>query len=413
MCDQRLRYLRSISPYVPIALEKKERKIMKCVYILSSLLFAVTASAMDIPMNSVMGQHLLTKARKLEQNGDDNANQEVDYSWIAGYSMKFQGCHHIKQWNDNADDENDVRISTTRLIRFRLCPSDTCSASKAGGCSGGYGDYVIDMDTFMNAYWEAKRKSIEYNCEYFMENSCGCNNDDNQDDNFNRDYCEFDCYNDAGMTECIDRNPYEDDQDMEEFNYEEYMECKELDVPENDDDDGNNRRLEQDDEVRYYVGPYCADQGGEVRLGLFSDDSCSEFEYDVTFEELMGFELPYSSESFVGAECLGCLEQDNDQNQNDDQDEDRVIESCENLYMGAGKCEANLPYGMVEEPNTNACNYMEGIRIVRADGIVDTGSTRPSSVATAFIVMFAMGFAAMAFYVWYLRTRLGVRNALL
>merc|ERR1739844_320913 len=127
----------------------------------------------------------------------------------------------------------------------------------------------------------------------------------------------------------------------------------------------------------------------------------------------MGFELPYSSKSFVGAECLGCLEQDNNQNQNDDQDEDRVVDSCENLYMGAGKCEANLPYGMVDEPNTIACNYMEGIRIVRDDGIVDTGSSRPSSVATAFIVIFAMGFAAMAFYVWYLRTRLGVKNTLL
>ena len=113
---------------------------------------------------------------------------------------------------------------------------------------------------------------------------------------------------------------------------------------------------------------------------------------------------------------MSCLEkQDQDQNNNnnnnnDQQDADQVIETCEMLYKTSGKCEASLPEGMVYEANNNACNYMEGIRIVRQDGIIDTGSSRPSAVATAFIVIFAMAFAAMAFYVWYLRTRLGVKQ---
>lgn len=378
---------------------------MKFFLALSALLSVATAVT-EISSDSVLGQHLITKARKLEEEYEENAY------WVSGYSVKFQGCHHIKQWNDEADGEEDVKIQTKRLVRFRLCPSESCSATKAAGCTSGYGDYIIDMDIFMEAYFEAKRTNLEYECEHQLNYVCNCD-DENQDDNFNRDYCEYDCFIDAGMEECVDQNPYQQDE-VEEFNIEDYMACQELKV----DNNNNNRRLDQE-EVRYYVGPYCANQGGSIHLGLFTDDTCTTFAEGVTFESLAGFSLPYSTESIVSEECMGCLEREdndndnnngNNNNNNDQQDEDQVIESCEQLYMGSGKCEANLPSGMVYEVNNNACNYMQGIRIVRQDGIIDTGSSRPSAVATAFIVIFAMAFCAMAFYVWYLRTRLGIKK---
>ena len=74
--------------------------------------------------------HLPRRKCALEE-GDD---AEVDmFNWVSGYSVKFQGCHHIKQWNEAADGEEDVKISTSRLVRFRLCPSGSCSDSKAAG----------------------------------------------------------------------------------------------------------------------------------------------------------------------------------------------------------------------------------------------------------------------------------------
>ena len=362
--------------------------------------FLSTAAAMtDLKADSPMGMSLLSKARRVEENN----NQEFDNTWVAGFSIKFQGCHHIKQWNDEANQDEDVKIETKRLVRFRLCPTESCSASKAAGCTSGYGDYIIDMDTFMESYWEAKRQEIEYNCEYQMNNVCNCEN--NGDDNFNREYCEYDCFVDAGMEECVDNNPYQQDE-VEEFDVDQYMQCGQLKVQNNN---NNGRKL--DEQMQFFVGPYCANQGGSIHLGVFTDDTCSTFS-DVSFETLAGFELPYSQESIIGEECMSCKEhQDaNENNQNDNQDADQVIESCEMLYNGAGKCEANLPEGTTYQFNNNACNYMQGIRIVRQDGIIDTGSSRPSAVATAFIVIFAMAFAAMAFYVWYLRTRLGVKQ---
>lgn len=377
---------------------------MKLFFALTSLI--ATASA--IKVNSPVGQHLMSNARKLE-DGDD---EEFENTWVAGYSIKFQGCHHIKQWNDEADDEEDVRIETKRLVRFRLCPTESCSAQKAAGCTSGYGDYIIDMDAFMESYFEAKREEMEYNCEYHLQYNCNCDGDNNDDEDFNEEYCEYDCFIDSGMEECVDRNPYnqDDEDEVEEFNLEEYMQCGALNI------NNNDRRKLDEDEVEYFVGPYCANQGGAIHLGVFTDDTCSTFS-EVTFESLAGYELPYSSESLVDENCLSCLERveddgdnDNNNNQNDEQDEDEVIETCEMLYNYAGKCEANLPEGTVYEVNNQACNYMQGIRIVRQDGIIDTGSSRPSAVATAFIVIFAMAFAAMGFYVWYLRTRLGVKQ---
>jgi len=390
---------------------------------LAALLSAAQASMPEISSHSMLGKNLLSKARRLEdeENENEDEDEEINYEWVANYSVKFQGCHHIRQWNEDANENEDVRIATKRLIRFRLCPSNSCSANKAAGCTSGYGDYVIDMDTFMESWFEAKKQSIEYNCENYLNSACNCNDNDDHDDNFNEEYCEYDCFNDAEMSECIDRNPYNEDEDgqEEEFNLEDYMVCTQLEIPEEDDgdrrkladDDGGGDGDDDEDAVQYYVGPYCSEQGGAVTLGLFSDDSCTIAETDVSFKDIMGFALPYEDTSIVDAECLECVEKENDENENDEEDADTVSESCEMVYEAAGKCELNYADGLQENgPNTAACNYIEGIRIVRQDGIIDTGSSRPSAVATAFIVIFSMAFATMAFYVWYLRTRLGIKN---
>jgi hypothetical protein len=394
-------------------------------------LMAPAATRASLTADSALGRSLLAQSqhRSLDQQQDEY-DWETAMAWLSGYSVKFQGCHQIKQWNDQADEQNDVRIQTKRLVRFRLCPSDSCSASKAAGCSSGYGDYVVDMDTFVQSYVQGKLQQQQYDCQYHLLKNCDCDPNDGQerDDNFNEDYCTYDCYNDAGLYQCIENNPYgdgEDEAQKQNFNLENYLQCAEFKVQNNNRRQLNNNNNQQ---AQYFVGPYCTSQGGSVRLGLFLDDTCTQEASSVDFKTLAGFELPYSTDeaSLIDANCLTCLEKNdaeqdyqnqmaddanNANNGNDSDDADQISEMCETLYTTAGKCEANYPSGMLTyDANNNACTYMEGIRIVRNDGIIDTGSTRPSAVATAFIVIFAMAFAAMAFYVWYLRTRLGVKK---
>mmetsp|Transcript_29492 Transcript_29492/g.53497 ORF Transcript_29492/g.53497 Transcript_29492/m.53497 type:complete len:407 (+) Transcript_29492:103-1323(+) len=362
----------------------------------------------SISATSKMGGKLMSTARRLENANDD----EVDYTWVANMSLKFQGCYHTQSWNDEADDEEDVRISTQRLVRFRLCPSDTCTMESAGGCDSGYGDYVIDMDSYLEAYFEAIEQDQEYSCEYEKEyGDCICDGE-NADDGFDEEICEYDCYMAKGMEYCVDNNPYNDDEEEEEEEMElrEMAECRELEVE--DDEDRKKRRLEEDEEeVAYYVGAYCSDSGSSIHLGVFTEETCSQFADDdggrSTYYSLMaGKSLPYSDTTMIGTECMSCKEPaDQDDNNGDDgeQDADEVKEGCEQLYEAAGKCEYGLD---IQYPNNYGCNFMEGIKIVRKNGVIVRGAGSKNTTASVFIGLFAASFVLFGGYAYYLKTKL-------
>jgi len=374
---------------------------------LSFGLFVAAVSAMSVnalKANSEAGKDLMSKARRLEQDEDEDQMQ-----WIADYSLKFQGCHHVYQWNQDVDEEEDVRLYAKRLARFRLCPSDECSTSSSGGCQSGYGDYVVDMATYVNSYYESFQQQLEEECNQYKENYCGC------DDNDDEEGCLYTCYAEAEMEQCEEF--IEDEEDGgDEFDVEEYLECAEWEAPDND-DERKRRRLEEEEEeeVQYFIGPYCSGQGGSVHMGLFTDDTCTTFADDEggadTFESLAGYSLPFSGKSIVGEECFSCLEPNYDEEDEDEDDEEEVEinEACQVAYMSAGKCEYNLA-GTISNPETSACNYIDGIKIIREDGMVLIKPEHPNAVATGFVVVFAMGFASMGLYVWYLRTRLGIKS---
>jgi len=375
----------------------------------------------SIKADSKMGNKIMSSARKLENN-NDNVDE---FEWVVGYEIKFQGCHHVQQWNEEADGEDEPKIQTKRLVRFRLCPAGSCSASNAGGCDSGYGDYIIDLNLFLMAYWEDRMEQQEWDCEYAENNVCyDCENANNQE------YCQYDCYNDNGYSFCNEENPYEQDdgQEQVEFEIDQYMECAQWDLPDN-----NNRRelsaamkRKLEDEVQYFIGPYCSDQGGSVHLGVFTDEFCTNFadsEYDGYdhkgfYYKMVGEALPYAETSLVGDECLSCKEREevpdnqnndgnNNNNNNDAQDEDEVIELCEQLYAQAGKCESNLsPNSYYFRANENGCNYMDGIQIMRTDGTVVVKNAGSNKTAAAFIGIFAVAFVLLGAYVYYLKTKL-------
>lgn len=92
----------------------------------------------SISATSPLGQRLLSEARSLENNNNNyNNNNLFSNNWIADYSLHFEGCHHVSQWNTEVDGEDDVRISTKRLVKFRLCPTGKCNTNS--GCNSGYG----------------------------------------------------------------------------------------------------------------------------------------------------------------------------------------------------------------------------------------------------------------------------------
>lgn len=367
----------------------------------------------NIPVGSDLGSKIMSHARSLENAA------AVDFSWVADFSIKFQGCHHVSQWNDAADENSDVRIQTKRLIRFRLCPTKTCSASSAAGCSSAYGDYVIDMNTFLESYYQAVENYNQYKCEATLQ-KCNCNNDDrnNNGDDFDMEACEYQCYATYGMLESCNAN-----NNQQQFQLADYVACAEFQPPEDEaqeeegqQEDGQEggRRLEQqdDNQNQYFIGPYCSEQGGAIYLGLFTDDTCSEFADNkygtTTYKNLVRQSLPYSKKTIIKEDCLSCKEPEQyNQDGNDAQDADEVVEMCEQIYDTAGKCESALQAaGYVYQANENACNYISGIKVVRKDGIITQVGSKANKTASIFIGIFVVAFVLLAAYVYYLKTKL-------
>jgi len=78
---------------------------MKIVTFFAALVATVQASLpveLDMPMeikaDSPLGMRLLSEA----QHTEDRMLTDWKNTWLSGYSLKFEGCHHISQWNPDA-----------------------------------------------------------------------------------------------------------------------------------------------------------------------------------------------------------------------------------------------------------------------------------------------------------------------
>lgn len=365
-----------------------------------AILATVVSSTVGVTVDSIsatskMGQKLLSKARLLEEGEDEGENnedyyQENDMTWIEGFAIKFIGCNQIAQFNQNADGDNDVRIQTQKHVHFRLCPNRKCSNDSAYGCKAGYGDYIVDMDTFVEEYLDNVQNIKESVCAN-AKNNCDCEGNDDEDGCYNQ------CYYDAGYEQCIE----EEDAVVA---LEDYSACNEF-AYQGGNDDGNGRKLGDGDDNgnQYYIGPYCSAKGGGVVLGMFTDNTCTtaaDSNYGLeTFEAMTGSALPYSSDPIVDKKCYTC------DYTNEDDGGEEVRETCANIYEVAGKCESRLS-DTIPYPNEAACNYIHGLKVtpVKSNGIIyrPYHGTRKAAIAIAFFVTL---FVLLAFYVCYLKER--------
>lgn len=388
---------------------------------IAALTMTIATASAAINSNSDAGRTLLSKARRLDGNNNDNG--EEDTTWMQDFSLKFQGCRTALSYNDDADGEDDVKVATTKLAHFRLCASDSCSSWNGGGCSSGYGDYVVNLEDFAEAFVQGQRRKEEYECQMYMFNNCDCNENDDKDDGFNREYCEYDCYaSNKKMAGCIDRNPYEEEQEGQEeqrrFEAERYVGCEELEI-ENNGDDGNAQVDYDEDgnEITYYVGSMCSDKGDGVYLAVFTDDTCTNQADTSVYQRLTGTALPYSQSSktsLITTECVSCIEQEDPNRQAEAEangeyyeEEIKISEACTEMYEAAGKCETNLKASSkYSEADTDACSYIAGIKITRSNGVLDKRMAKGSKVATAFIVIFGVAFVGLAGFVYTLHKKI-------
>ena len=361
----------------------------------------ITNMVTPITASSNAGMRLVQEARALQQqNNQQNAQGDdanYDLEWMQDYSIKFMGCHNVAQWNDvsNEEEMSNVRIQTHRYVRFRLCPSDSCSAKKALGCTSSYGDYVVDMGTYVEAHVHSKKDELEERCQEYANNNCYC--DENNGGNGNAQECFQNCYYEAGMYECLEGG----EEDNSRF-LERYASCNEYR------NENMNKRNLEGNAAKYYVGPYCSDDGTKVVLGLFADNTCTTFADSdgglSIFENMSGYSLPYSSDSVVDQNCHAC------EKGLDSYYQPEIRDVCADTYPVSGKCETKLKLSN-HDVNENACSWIEGIRMtpIRSNGIIHA-KYHGSYVAALFITIFATAFVGLFFYILYLKSKLDTKT---
>lgn len=354
----------------------------------------------DISANSKLGGNIMSKARRLDNNNNDEAG-----AWVAQYSIVFQKCAVSNEYFafEGNNDRNNWQTQQ-KLVHFKLCPTGS-SSCKSGA------DYVVPMNDFVEMYLQSKMDAQEYNCEMVKEN-CNCENANDDE------ACETQCYVNAGLDYCEDDKNNNNNQDgVYEFELEKAGDCAKMDVDEDtlyyylqqNGGSGYNMYGNNQGEMGLFIGPQCSANGKSIFLNVFMDEWCSIEAPKGAFAKFTyGQELPYSSTSIVETNAISCKEpQDaNEQNNGDYQDEDEILEVCERLYENAAKCEDNLPSGTTYYPNSYGCTLVKSLKKPGKSGTGKSGVT-----AKFFAGLFgiaAIGFAGAAFFFYQKSQRANV-----
>jgi hypothetical protein len=103
---------------------------------------------------------------------DDDSYPGVDWTNLGfdmqSYSLKYTGCSAVKTYDSDkaASDDYDTVLSTKRFALFRLCPTDSCNKYSVNGCGRNYGEYVLEMDAFLEGVVEFNRQRYWHYCHF-------------------------------------------------------------------------------------------------------------------------------------------------------------------------------------------------------------------------------------------------------
>ena len=264
------------------------------------LALATVASTSAKTVSSKTARKLVRSARRVEEAEQEEEQEEEEFAFLGNYSVKMIGCQqNLEQPIVNEDGEYEYTA-----VLLRLCPSaDGCDSTSTEGCKNGYGDMLVGVNTFVEAYMEDVKEQQEEGDE------------GNGDDAF----------------------------DMEKF-----AKCEEYN-PDDNADDANQGAWEN---YQFFVGPTCSDDGLNLKLELFTDQYCSQVS-EVEFGTISnGWTLPYSDGGLVSTSCNSCT-------QYNDDGEAEIKEICQKSYEDAAlKCEENMEYYSYYGQNTGGCEVI-------------------------------------------------------
>jgi len=393
------------------------------------------------------GQKLMSNARPLRQL--DNAEEEEAEIDISTHSIMFEKCQFVRSFNEDMAQENgDTVLATDRFIIFKLCNTSTMSSS---GCNYDYGEYIVDMDSYLGYMVEYKKEEQEAMCEA-CEEDCAYYGDDAVEEEDEEEEEEEEDEEDedededgderrrrlaakarfgsrkladaaAGNSDCstcIDS--CEKIENMEENYYMDataFVQCAQL-----------------NEDMGYWAAPMCGSNGSKIRIGVFTDEDCQYLDSSLDVEDYLAdddgnqYKLSHAllKTTYDNSDPISCLD-DEDEDEADDQVDDaekevRIKEVCENIYMETGKCETSHGFspsssqnGGVQSDNEElTCSFIESLKsgTYSLDGEIVVGGTSsytPGGTATTggqkfALTFFILGTVGLAVYAAMLHSQL-------
>jgi len=142
---------------------------------------------MDKLMDAAVPRHLANNNGNYNGNSNSNSNSNSEYSFEDQYewmnpvyqqmmedgvfdltarSFKYSGCAAIKAFDPDRAAENGNPMVVDTYAVFRLCPEDSCNKYSLTGCGKNYGEYVVEMSTYLEFMLEFYESHYGAFCEY-------------------------------------------------------------------------------------------------------------------------------------------------------------------------------------------------------------------------------------------------------
>eukprot|EP00978_Attheya_sp_CCMP212_P004198 scaffold9117_cov57-Attheya_sp.AAC.2 len=376
--------------------------------------------------NSAYVNQLVRGAKATANSQIRSLEEEEIVIDISSYSVMFDKCQFVKAYDEEiaATEDYGTVLGTKRFVMFRLCPNNSCSS-----CNSGYGEYLIDMDSYLAATVEYQQGIQEEMCENCYANcqqdqyyeaedeqeeedaNDGDEDGDEDQDEDERRRLTYDC--DTCYDECTKIDNMEDNGYIDAT---EFIECQMIYDPE---DDGKSA---------YYAGAMCGGSGTKIKIGVFDDEECSnptgkDIEDYLVDGDGVTMKLSHALlKSVYSDSCISCLqvddEEDNGDGDYDNYQADETNELCQALYEEAAKCEQShgfdTGYSNYEEYSNQAeqenlvCKYMSALESGTYDEsgeivIAGMSSSRNSGSKTSggqkfALTFFILGTAGLAVY---------------
>ncbi len=250
---------------------------------------------------------------------------------LSSFSMKYAGCSSLTSYVGTGEDGESFPFITNNYVSYRLCPIDTCRDNSWSGCKQVYGEYMMDMEEFLEVQQSYVDEELEAyctyceNCVYFDKWYSGWNFTTYDEQVHGCDLYDQCINEETGINyeEICDDQYHDEEQEEQEHAYEEFLECTEVEVDLSYygfEDNGMASGVQENMNGDYgydmdgdyqmqkaYVGPHC--DNGVIGIGLFADEDCTRYvgnKFDILNVTAFEMEANVIDDVYVPDGCHSC-----------------------------------------------------------------------------------------------------------